>query len=755
MTLEPGARLGRYEVLGLIGAGGMGEVYKARDTGLGRDVAIKVLPEAVTSDPERRRRFEREARAAGALDHPNVIVVHDVGQAEGRPYLVTELLEGETLRDRLPLGPLRRREAAEAAVQVALGLAAVHAKGIAHRDLKPENLFFTRDGRVKILDFGVARWHEPGRSRATATETEPGARIGTAVYMSPEQVRGRHGDARSDIFALGIVLHETLTGAHPFKRATGAETQTAILREEPTPLTGLGLPEALERIVLRCLEKRPEDRFQSAHDLALALQSVAGPQPVTPAPRRSGRRAWRLAAAAVVLVAASAAGVQWCRGRTARPALDPKRVVVAVFENLTGDASLDAVGRTAADHISDGLTLVQDVKVVPRSAVLLDRAGPGTSDGRNGAPDPVVRLAVETGAGLVVSGTYSLEGGDLHIQARLTEATSGRLQGLPPAIGSRSAPATAIEAVRQRVMGAVAVQLDPIWLASPDETPPTYDAYREYLVSMETGVDAVAHLHRALELDPDFVSARLHLISWSFAFFDYPEADRIQSDGAQIHMTGTLRVRHADQSMNSCPAKQIQTEAFIGACLLVHRQTLIAMAGFDPDYFFYFEDLELSYRLSSLGHKIVCAAQALAYHDRGKGTPGLSYRGSGSYPRQRAYYVIRNRWLTIALHFQPRTLMILSPMLALYELALFIGALSRGWIVEWFKASFWMLKNAALVCARRTRCQRLRKVPDRAILSAGPLPFAPGVVQSRITQLSVGALERVLNRYWLVARRWL
>lgn len=235
----------------------------------------------------------------------------------------------------------------------------------------------------------------------------------------------------------------------------------------------------------------------------------------------------------------------------------------------------------------------------------------------------------------------------------------------------------------------------------------------------------------------------------------YPEADRIQSDGAQIHMTGTLRVRHADQSMNSCPAEQIQTEAFIGACLLVHRQTLIAMAGFDRDYFFYFEDLELSYRLSSLGHKIVCAAQALAYHDRGKGTPGLSYRGSGSYPRQRAYYVIRNRWLTIALHFQPRTLMILSPMLALYELALFIGTLSRGWIVEWFKASFWMLKNAAFVCARRTRWQRLRKVPDRAILSAGPLPFAPGVVQSRITQLSVGALERVLNRYWLVARRWL
>jgi tetratricopeptide (TPR) repeat protein len=515
----------------------MGEVYKARDTGLGRDVAIKVLPDSVTSDPDRRRRFEREARAAGALDHPNVIVVHDVGEVEGCPYVVTELLEGQTLRERLLRGALGCREAVETAVQVAQGLAAVHAKGIAHRDLKPENLFVTREGRVKILDFGLARWDDPGRTGVTASDTETGTRIGTADYMSPEQLRGLHGDARSDVFALGIVLHEALAGTHPFRRATGAETQTAILREEAARLASLGLSEALERIALRCLEKRPEDRFQSAHDLALALQSVAPTGALKPAAGRR-RGAWRPVAAALLLVAGGAAGVQWWRGRTARPPLDPKRAVVAVFENRTGDASLDAVGQAAADQIRDGLTRVPGVQVVPRSAVLLAR-GASASAARNGAPDPVGQLAAQTGAGLVVTGTYSLEDGVVHIRARLTEATSGRLQALEPAVGSPTALATAIEAARQRVMGAVAVRLDPGFQVSPDENPPTYDAYREYLVSSETGVDAVAHLRRALELDPEFVSARMSLIGWFFAFSDYKQADRQLSvlEGRRARLT--------------------------------------------------------------------------------------------------------------------------------------------------------------------------------------------------------------------------
>jgi WD40 repeat protein len=292
MPHPAGTRLGPYEILGLVGSGGMGEVYRARDPRLGREVAVKVLPESLATDPDRLRRFEREARAVAALNHPNILTVHDVGthraavdsSAAATPYVVTELLEGETLGERLRKGALSLREAVEKAVHVARGLAAAHAKTIAHRDLKPANVFLTTDGRVKILDFGLARWEGLRPEETTASgATEPGTALGTVGYMSPEQVRGGRGDHRSDIFSFGVLLYEMVSGRHPFRRTTGVETQAAILRQEPLALSGLGLPEALERVMLRCLEKRPEDRFHSAHDLALALQSIAG-APLTPLP---------------------------------------------------------------------------------------------------------------------------------------------------------------------------------------------------------------------------------------------------------------------------------------------------------------------------------------------------------------------------------------------------------------------------------------------------------------------------------------
>jgi len=324
MTLAVGTKLGPYEVIGSLGAGGMGEVYRARDERLKREVAVKVLPASFSADPERLRRFEQEAQAAGALNHPNILAIHDIGTVEGSPYLVSELLEGETLRERLVAGALAPRKAIDYAVQIAHGLAAAHEKGIVHRDLKPENIFVTRDGRVKILDFGLAKLTRPEEAAPTATSlptqtagTEPGVLLGTMGYMSPEQVRGRSADHRSDIFSFGSILYEMLSGKRAFHGDSAADTMSAILTKEPAELseTNRNIPPGLERIVRHCLEKNPEERFQSAHDLAFDLHSLSGESGSVPraaAPSRSPfgvRRVSLLRAAAAVTAGMVLAGL--------------------------------------------------------------------------------------------------------------------------------------------------------------------------------------------------------------------------------------------------------------------------------------------------------------------------------------------------------------------------------------------------------------------------------------------------------------
>ena len=345
MPLVPGTQLGPYEIVSSLGSGGMGEVYRAHDARLGRDVALKILPPDFATNEDRRARFEREGRAAGQINHPNILAILDVGEHNGVPFIVTELLEGETLRERLRSGPLPQRKAIDVASQIARGLGAAHEKGIVHRDIKPENIFILRDGLLKFLDFGLARVSAadaaPAPDATLTMQTASGVVLGTAAYMSPEQARGQvPADARSDIFSLGSVVYEMLSGHRPFAGSTYADLVSNILRQDPEPIP----PEAkvipaLDRIVRRCLEKSPAERFQSARDLAFQLDSlISGVEsgsgvalPLADPSEAPGKRRGLLWLAAAVLVAAAAGLGWWYRGRQLGRAWHP----LVQFERLT------------------------------------------------------------------------------------------------------------------------------------------------------------------------------------------------------------------------------------------------------------------------------------------------------------------------------------------------------------------------------------------------------------------------------------
>jgi len=393
MPLTPGTILGQYEIRSPLGAGGMGEVYRAHDTRLDREVAIKVLPEYLTYDSERLRRFEQEARAAAALNHPNILAVYQMATHEGVSYMVTELLEGETLRERLRRGPIPLRKAIDYAVQIAHGLAAAHDKGIVHRDLKPENLFVTKDGRIKILDFGLAKVgptkESSGLEVTLASGTEPGMVMGTVGYMSPEQVRGKTADHRSDIFSFGTVLYEMVTGKHTFRKPTSAETMTAILKEEPPSISQIAptSPPGLQRVVHRCLEKSPEQRFQSASDMAFALEALSDSSSSSLAvTEQRSRSRWARVAGAGVLAALAVGVVAWWRTPTAVPVVEPVAQLTDDGQPKKGNLLSDGPrvyfneGQTgswkiAQVSVTSGLTAVISSKLIDPQIVGLSPEG--------------------------------------------------------------------------------------------------------------------------------------------------------------------------------------------------------------------------------------------------------------------------------------------------------------------------------------------------------------------------------------------
>ena len=527
MPLTPGARLGPYEVLASLGAGGMGEVYRARDTRLRRDVAVKVLPEAFLQDPDRLRRFEQEALAASALNHPNILTIHDIGSEAGAPYVVSELLEGQTLREVLSKGALPEGKAVEYGAQITTGMAAAHEKGIVHRDLKPENIFVTRDGLVKILDFGLAKLTHPEREAGPPADaqtftaaTEPGVVMGTIGYMSPEQVKGLPADARSDVFSFGAVLYEMLSGRRPFSRPSSAETMSAILRDEPPLLSPAPAPSPLERVVRRCLEKSPDARFQSARDLAFALRESAGvPSATTPVRPASRVRTMlpAVAAGAVLLVIATALTFDAGRIRErlfrAGGGVHVRSLAVLPLANLSGDPGQDYFADGMTEALTAGLAQIRSVKVISRTSAMQYK----------GTKKPLREIAHELGVDAIVEGSCARSGDRVRVTAQLIQGETDEhfwAKSFDREFGD-------VLTLQGEIAGAIADQIEAELTldersrltAKRPIAAKAYEAYLRGRFFLDEGSDqglqsALEQFNRALQIQPDYAAPYAGIASY-------------------------------------------------------------------------------------------------------------------------------------------------------------------------------------------------------------------------------------------------
>jgi tetratricopeptide (TPR) repeat protein len=515
-TLDPGAQLGRYEIIGFIAAGGMGEIYRAHDPHLGREVAIKILRHRDEVSADHLARFEREARAAGALNHPNILVVYDTGVHHGIPYVVSELLEGETLRATLARGPMAVGRSIELARQIVSGLTAAHDKGFVHRDLKPENLFITNNGPLKILDFGLAK--RTGALTANvapdgSSATQEGFVIGTSAYMSPEQVRGRTADARSDVFACGALLYEMVTGQRAFTGESAVETMNAVLTAQPPSVSQL--PSPFDVIVARCLEKDPADRFASIHELGEALGSAdaAGRGWIPKAARRS---ILVRGSAAILGAAATIALYFWSTGGPAAVGIgDTGRPTVAVvaFDNPTGEPDLGWLTNGLPDMLSIGLAQTPGLDVVSsrRTSEVLDSAGrPGNPVART----HVFEAARRAGAGAVVGGAIYRTSAGFRVDVRVEDPATSRLIAAASVRG-KDVFALADDLVG-RLRNVLHVDDQPQGRRIAEITTHSMDAFRLYtegyaaVRGLRTN-DAREALEAALRLDPGYALAHVAL----------------------------------------------------------------------------------------------------------------------------------------------------------------------------------------------------------------------------------------------------
>ena len=611
MRLSAGTRLGRYNIIEPLARGGMGEVYRATDTQLAREVAIKVLPQHLGQDDVAKKRFERESKAVAALNHPNILSIYDSGAEGDLAFAVTELLEGETLRSRMRHAPMPCNKALEIAVAVADGLAAAHSKGIIHRDLKPENIFLTSDGRVKILDFGLA--HSESRKsdielseEVTASKlTSPGTVMGTVPYMSPEQVRGESVDSRSDLFALGSTLYEMITGHRAFPGNNSAEISASILKDEPPQLTGI--PESAQRIVQRCLEKNPELRFHSAHDLAFALRDVLSPADKGTSPEIPKRRRWP--AVAAVIVGIIAVLIIWKMngaGKKTEAELPISRIeslAVLPLDNLSKDEGEQYFADGMTEELIAKLARIGSLRVISRTSVM---------EYRN-ARKPLRQIAKELNVDAIVEGSVLHAGNRVRITAQLIHAdTDHHLWAnsydgeLVDIIALQNEVATAIA---REVKVALAPGEAEQFANSSQVNPEAYQAYLRGLNYAEGMIDpsnlrlAAEMFQKAVDLDPKFTAAYARLsIAESFVYFTVDRTpERLANSKAAMDKVFQLEPGSA--------------EGHVAAGFYYYR-------GF-RDYQLALQEFAVAEKTLP-NNKLILAAQATIYRRQGKWDDALS-----------------------------------------------------------------------------------------------------------------------------------